>query len=72
VLVKIPIVLKSTVPIIVIVANVPLVRVPRLQGRVVHPPCDELTLESTNPLGKISDTATLVASSEPVFITVKV
>ena len=56
----------------VTVAEPPLAIVPRLHGRAVHPPSEELTLTRVTPAGKVSDTTTFCASLRPALLTVKV
>ena len=72
VFVKIPVVVESTSTVNVTVAELPLAIIPRLHGRVVHPPCDELTLDNVTPAGRVSETITFVASLGPALFTVTV
>src|SRR4051794_27526796 len=58
-------VLGFTVPVTVMVALPLAAIVPRLQGKAVQPPCDELTVTPVRSTGSLSPTLTARASEGP-------
>src|SRR4030042_3172429 len=72
VLIKAVAVLVLTVTVLVIVAQAPLAMVPRLQGRFVLHPCEEIRLDKVTPAGRVSFTSTFAASFGPALLTIKV